>query len=335
MKLIEQLTTSPLVIQYVIDTLRKLNEPSYNPSDSEVRLIAEGLLNNIRLRAPKMYKVYTIPKRNGGKRVIAHPARPLKAVQRALVEILKDVLPIHSAAFAYRENVSIKKNADMHKKNKYFLKMDFSDFFNSIDVEVFESQLDINEILIRNKKLTNQILFWSPSKTVTGKLKLSVGAPSSPIISNFVMFRFDSVISEICKLSDIHYTRYADDLFFSSNVKNSLFNIPKIVKYILKDCYKGKLRVNESKTSFSSRAHNVHVTGITITNQGTLSLGRKRKRYISSLIHKYKLGILDEESVRKLQGLLGFAKSVEPLFISRLSKKYSSQIIDAIVEGRW
>lgn len=331
-KLIEQLIHSTPVTAYANSVLSEYTD-KFTAKDIEI--IATQTLNDVKARGPKMYKVYTIPKRNGGKRLIAHPSKPLKATQRALVELLQKQLPVHEAAFAYRDGVSIKDNAFAHSKNPYFLKMDLSDFFNSIDTELFEDQLKSHSIFIRNKKLLHNTIFWSPAKELNNKLKLSVGAPSSPLISNFIMYNFDEAISTICHSSNIKYTRYADDLFFSTNTKNLLFNIPSLVNYLLEKQYDNKLSVNESKTSFSSKAHNRHITGVTITNDNNLSIGRKKKRYISSLVHKFKLGSLDVENIETLQGLLGFAKHVEPSFMIRLCKKYSQNTIDSITRGAW
>ncbi len=136
--------------------------------------------------------------------------------------------------------------------------------------------------------ILERLLFWNKNKSFNEKLSLSVGAPSSPLISNFIMYIFDEKIEKYCKGNGISYTRYADDLTFSSNKKNVLFNVPLIVKKILKDEYENLILVNDLKTRFSSMAHNRHVTGVTINNDGDLSIGRDRKRLISAMINNYK-----------------------------------------------
>lgn len=333
-KLKNQLINSTSVRSYAYDVL---SEQSTLISEDDIEAFAQKTVHDVWDNGPKMYKVYTIPKRSGGRRTIAHPSKPLKAVQKALVELWEAKLPIHSAALAYQKGKSIKENAECHRYNKFLLKVDLSEFFNSIDIEVFESQLLGNNIKFdkRDSRLIRNILFWSPQKSLSSKLVLSVGAPSSPFISNFVMYIFDSLISEACESLQIIYTRYADDMFFSTQVKNTLFKVPEIISFLLKNKYGNKLLINESKTIFSSKAHNRHVTGITITNDNKLSLGRSRKRYISSMVHKYKLGMLDFEDIEQLQGLLGFAKNIEPEFLVRLKKKYSSETVKIILNGKW
>jgi retron-type reverse transcriptase len=292
-------------------------------------------VSSFALSAPKKYKIYSIPKRTSGRRTIAHPAKELKEYQRGLIKTLEKSLPVHSTAFAYKKNTSIKKNAKQHQKSKYLLKMDFQNFFHSINPELFFgiiNRLGI-ELSQSDKYLLTQLLFWCPSKRTGGKLVLSVGAPSSPLISNFIMYFFDQAINEHCGSTGITYTRYADDITFSSNKKNILFDTPALVKATLFKEFDGCISINESKTVFSSKAHNRHVTGITITNEGTLSIGRERKRYISSLVHKFSLGQLPDEDVKYLQGLLAFAKDIEPTFELRMMKKYSAETLVEIYQA--
>ena len=64
----------------------------------------------------------------------------------------------------------------------------------------------------QDKFFIEKILFWQPIKHRKTKLILSVGAPSSPVISNFCMYEFDNRIHAACNKLEITYTRYADDL---------------------------------------------------------------------------------------------------------------------------
>ena len=184
--------------------------------------------------APHKYKVYTIPKRTYGVRTIAQPTSELKKIQKITVDYLQKKLPIHPAASAYIKKKGIKNNALQHCNNQYLLKLDFEDFFNSITPHLFwnicESILDFEPCDLE-KTWYEKILFWCPSKK-SKKLILSIGAPSSPFISNFCMYLFDKSVHEYCEKYQITYTRYADDLTFSTNKKEILFTIPKIINDI-------------------------------------------------------------------------------------------------------
>lgn len=309
-----------------MDLIRKLAK-KLKKSESEVIRFLAG--------APLRYKVYKIPKRTSGHRVIAQPSRELKNYQR--VFLLLYSLNIHDAAFAYREGLSIKDNANKHKRNHYLLKLDLENFFNSITSDLFWKVWKKHYAIPSDeeKVLMERLLFWSPSKSSSGKLILSIGAPSSPMLSNFFMYQFDVAISELCSSQDITYTRYADDLTFSTKHKEILFDLPKLVAKKLQEHFGDALNVNRRKTVFSSKGHNRHVTGITLDNTGNLSLGRERKRYIKHLIHQYQLGKLDKKDVYHLKGLLAFANHIEPFLIARLEIKYSNSLIAQIFEENY
>ncbi|EKO3870542.1 retron St85 family RNA-directed DNA polymerase [Vibrio harveyi] len=279
--------------------------------------------------APKRYKRYEIPKRNGsGVRLIAQPAKSVKILQRICVETLRESLLVHQAATAYEVGTGIKMNANRHRFNQYLLKMDFADFFPSITPEVLFNTFEFHGLdLTEENQLTLQnLLFWKPTRD--SSLELSIGAPSSPFISNAVMYEFDSRVTELCSSLGVRYTRYADDLVFSTNHPNVLFGLPEALANLLLEPQFSFLRFNVNKTVFSSKRNNRHITGVTLTNDGRLSIGRKRKRRLSSLIHRYQVGDLTaSEDIEELKGHLGFAKHIEPIFIARMIRKYGMETI--------
>ncbi|PTP19731.1 RNA-directed DNA polymerase [Vibrio splendidus] len=297
--------------------------------------LSRSRIESFSKNAPNMYKVYTIPKRTSGRRVIAHPSRELKVYQRALVEILASSFEPHHCSFAYRKQLSIKENALVHSRNSYLLKMDFSEFFNSIEPDMLFSAAKVRNIGLSDaeKRLVENLVFWNKTKSHNTKLVLSVGAPSSPLISNFIMFEFDRLMYEFSKNNSIVYTRYADDITFSTNRKNTLFDVPNEVNRVLSKFYDYRISINSTKTVFSSKAHNRHITGVTITNDGKLSIGRSRKRMISSLIHQFTLKKIDSCDFSYLQGLLSFASHIEPSFIFSMKSKYGDEIITQIIKG--
>lgn len=297
----------------------------------EALIIEEKELRPFAATAPHRYKVYKIPKRNSDKtRTIAQPSRELKFIQKTLVQLLEPYLTVQDCAFAYREGLGIKDNAKRHLGSKYLLKIDFKNFFNSITPKLLFSLMEKYgfELSENEKTYLSNLLFWKPIRK--GPLVLSVGAPSSPLISNFVMSEFDKRLLDECQKNGITYTRYADDLTFSTNKKNILFTMPKIVSEILKSETYGLININHRKTVFSSKAHNRHITGVTLSNQNRLSLGRYKKRLISSMIHKFSHDQLDHKEAMHLHGLLSHASHIEPAFFSRMEKKYGTKVISRL-----
>jgi RNA-directed DNA polymerase len=297
--------------------------------------LSDYLINRLIDRAPYSYKVYTIPKRSGGQRTIAQPAKEIKFIQRWLIQNIFDKLPVHECASAYKDGASIKKNANSHKSHSYVIKLDFKDFFPSITS---------SDLVMHISKHLGQIFGAQDVQDIArvscirlhgkGDLCLSVGAPSSPVLSNTIMFSFDSEVSAWCAQNGITYTRYADDLTFSTSTKGICSEIESFVMGVTQELDYPNLTLNFNKTTHLSKKHQRRITGVIINNFGALSLGRNRKREISALIHKFSLDILPESEIFRLQGLLGFAKDVEPLFVARMRRKYSSRLIEEVLKKR-
>lgn len=287
------------------------------------------------VRSPHTYKFYSIPKKSGGLRTIAQPAKETKLIQRWLIDNVFCNLPIHQCATAYKHGASIKANAGAHAQNAYISKFDFTNFFSSIkeaDVALHLAE-NLGELLSRDEILwIARVSCVRPSSS--GTLCLSVGAPSSPLLSNSVMYRFDMELNQWCGERGLTYTRYADDLTFSSSIKENSKDVEFAIRDMLRNISYPKLSLNDKKTIHVSRKHQRRITGIIINNDGALSLGRDRKRMISALVHKFTLNQISAPDVLKLQGLLGFAKDVEPVFVSSMRKKYGSAVIDAVLQIR-
>lgn len=295
----------------------------------DVGLSRDDLMRII-LTAPRRYKVFQIPKRTGGVREIAQPSRELKVLQRVLIHQLLTGLPVHSAAKAYRSGLSIRNNAEPHVGNGPILKMDFENFFPSIRSEDWEAYCDRNGLLMddHDRRLSSLILFRRAKGE--GLLKLSIGAPSSPALSNALLFDFDTLVFDESNGKAINYTRYADDMTFSGQRIGMLKDMIDVVREASRKISRPHLTINRDKTTFVTAASRRYVTGVILTNQGELSLGRNRKRLISAKVHRATKGALDPESMSNLAGELAFANVVEPSFIDWLVNKYSAAVIKRI-----
>ncbi|SDZ55303.1 retron St85 family RNA-directed DNA polymerase [Pseudomonas salomonii] len=310
----------------VYDFRKHVSETLAIPSHDVARLI---------IRAPHTYKKYEILKKDGGSRSIAQPARETKVIQRLLMENLFCYLPVHECAVAYKIGSSIKKNAQQHRQNQFISKFDFRNFFGSITERDIAAHLRYVFVgKISENSISDIARVCCIRNTLTGNLCLSIGAPSSPVLSNSILYYFDIAIQTWCNERNIVYTRYADDMTFSSNEKGVTASIESFLKQTLKDIKHPSLVLNEKKTIHLSRKHQRRITGLVLSNDGSISLGREKKRLISVMIHHYLLQKLDEKDVPILQGLLGFAKDAEPLFVSRMRAKYGSFAISEIMRGR-
>ena len=290
-------------------------------------------VHHLIMTAPSRYKVHEIEKRNGrGRRVIAQPTAEVKVLQRFLLEEMISELPIHDAAKAYRKDHSILDHASPHAKNHYLLKLDFKDFFPSIKAIDFIRHLKkYSSIPPEDMRLLARVFFWRPRGQ--RHLILSIGAPSSPFISNTLLFEFDNKLEAFCSCNEIVYTRYADDLALSTNRPNLLSKAHEFVRSICSEIKTPRLELNDGKTVYTSKKFHRELTGLTLSNQGTASIGRERKRLIRAMTYNFYTGKLALDDYSKLRGWIAFALSVDGDFVVSLKEMIGKDAFEYLMRG--
>ena len=277
-----------------------------------------AVVENIGLTASHRYYTFKIKKKDGGDRTINHPARELKALQRWLLRNIIEQMPIHNAATAYHHTGGIRENAIRHADQRFLLRMDFRDFFPSIN------DADISRTLDGLDTLTEQ---WDDRdrrwflRVITRRGRLCIGAPSSPWLSNAVCYQLDSLLATECETRNVRYTRYADDLGFSSSVPDRLWELPNVVQRMIdeSEC-PGRLIINDEKTRHSSKKGRRIITGLVITPTGAISVGRPLKRKVKALVFGWKA--LSKDQRKWLSGMLAHIQDIEPAFMNSLALKY-------------
>lgn len=183
---------------------------------------------------------------------------------------------------------------------------------------------------------THPTLFagWTPEdvdgfcRLVFRNGELTIGAPTSPSISNALCFELDVVLDGLSSGQSVKYTRYADDLFFSSTQKDVLYHLERAVKeQIGKLEVPSRLRLNVAKTKHSSKRGARRVTGIILGSDSKAHVARETKRYIRSMVNRVEK--LDEPAITKLAGLIAYVVGLEPGFINKLILKYGPQRVDS------
>lgn len=282
------------------------------------------------LTAPKRYKEHHIEKRSGGLRLIAQPTKELKFMQRLLVTQELSQLPVSEAATAYIKNGSIKNHAQKHATNRYLLKLDFKDFFPSItDITISELLTRETNFSIHEQFIVNRLLLRSPKNEKM--LRLSIGAPSSPFVCNWVMYEFDKVVLEYCASNKIAYSRYADDMALSTNHPKTLDVAKLFIEQTLTKMKHLGLALHEGKTVNVSTKNNRTLTGLVLSNAGTVSVGRDKKRLVRAQVHSMMSGALMPEAVASLKGYLSFVHSIDPIFVANLAKRYNLSVTKLLI----
>lgn len=296
------------------------------------------------------YTKFTIPKASGGVRTIEAPNEELKDIQRTIVYLLKHTLYIleHNNAHAYVEKKGTHTNAEYHRKSNHFAKVDFSNFFPGI------SPLFINEILPKIG-FFSAIFTDEHRDTMEEFLQLIIhvgtlrgglpqGAVTSPYLSNLVMIPFDYHMIEYLRKEhpNIIYTRYADDITFSSyyafadRKEDAQKVVEGIVQKIIDKHYTlnlgTMLKINPKKTRISTKFGKNRVTGIKINKDNELSIGYKEKRELkqnlaSLIIRKKQEEQISSDEISEILGMHAYLHSIEPDYAdyieSRLLQKFN------------
>ncbi|WP_434108859.1 retron St85 family RNA-directed DNA polymerase [Paraburkholderia caffeinilytica] len=272
--------------------------------------------------ASERYKDHYIEKRHGrGLRLISQPTAELKYLQRKLIQTELADLPCHDAALAYRKGISIKDHAAPHATGRYLLKLDFRDFFPSLKESALRYRLQRDKDFSSGELWMICQLLCRRDKN-TGQLQLSIGAPSSPFISNYLLWEFDTALERFCAEVGARYTRYADDLAFSTNTPHVLDLIASRVQEVLNELSYLGLTLNASKTvNVSTKSRRVLV-GLVLSNSGVASIGREEKRKLRAMMHALSQGKLLPEEVGQLRGKLAFVQSIDTEFVSTLCTRY-------------
>jgi RNA-directed DNA polymerase len=226
------LKTSPQIVYEVTSAPEK-----YYKEWEEIKVDKTG--------KPKVYKDGTIKKRK-----ISPPLEPLYSIQSKIKDLVFTpiTLPpnIHGGV-KRRTNIS---NAKPHQGNKFIFTTDLQDFFPSI------SNKQVNECLL-SLGLSDHKAHWL-SKLITFRYKVPQGSPTSSHIANLVFLKIDLALIALCEVNSIVYTRYVDDLTFSSQR-----DFRPLLNELLKVIIEGGFNISYRKTKYSGIQI---ITGINVFN---------------------------------------------------------------------
>ena len=242
--------------------------------------ISRGELNDIVNHIQKEYKEAHLPKKDGTYRSLCVPSIRLRFCQDPIKEKILPQLPVSKFATAYQKGSTTRGNAEPHIGKKFLLKLDITDFFGSITFE------QVQRTAFNTRYVSRQVGYLLTSLCCKDD-SLPQGAATSPALSNIVMYRFDDYIGRWCSQRQIAYTRYCDDMTFSSD--RPLYGVYQKVKKML---FEMGFELNEAKTHFISNADRQTVTGLVVNEK--LSIPSSYKRNLrQEIYYTLKFGIED------------------------------------------
>lgn len=256
---------------YILDYRQNVDLP---PLNLEKTTIIEKLYLKKKGNSSKTYReVYSVR------------TDTLKDILKIISSFLKESQHPSTAVHGYVQGLNIRTNAEMHLSKRYLLSVDISNFFESITIDMVEKALlKVGFSIFSAGRL---------SKIVTINNFLPPGYSTSPAISNLVLKNLDEELLQLCN-KDCVYTRYADDLYFSSNI--DLPSLKDITEIVLNNGFS----LNPKKTKYMPRGGKQYVTGLTVFDQTRPRITKKIKRNIRLELHYLKLYGFRGHALRKL-----------------------------------
>lgn len=274
------------------------------------------------------YYQFQIMKKSGGYRTISAPTPELKELQSRLSKLLLDCIAeindeqkIESTlSHGFSRGKSIVTNAVMHEKNKNVLNIDLSEFFCCFNFGRVRGFFIKNDNFQLNENIATVI-----AKIACFNNELPQGSPCSPVISNLITHPLDIRLARLAKKYSCTYSRYADDLTFSTRKNlfdSSIVSVDKneitIGKKLEREIIKSGFTINDKKTRVQFKDSRQDVTGLIVNHK--VNIKSEYWRSVRAMCHElFMTGDFYEVdssgktlgNINKLDGMLNFIDSVD------------------------
>ncbi len=289
---------------------------------SKLTHISKYTIYQLSKHSDKYYRIYSIPKKSGGQRIICQPAKKLKGLQAWLLVNILNKTKTSESCKGFEKGSSILDNVKPHRGSNTVLSIDIEDYFPSINSkQVYNIFYTIGY---------NKLMATVFTNICTCNGFLPQGSPCSPRLANLVSWMLDVRIQGYVGRRGINYTRYADDMTFSGLKPKTVTNIIPVVKSILLD---EGFKINSSKTRIAGAARAKRITGL-ILSDNSCGIGKQEYKKLRSKI--YHLALDKENKNTKLlnhvNGWLSYLNSVDKkrleqvfIYIKKLENKFPNR----------
>ena len=266
------------------------------------------------------YHRFQIPKKRGGMRNVSSPKTRLRRAQSWLLANVLAPQPIHAAATAFAPGASVIENARRHAGQAVVVRIDLKDFFPSIGFKrvkrLFES-MGYNEgiasvfaLLSTESPRVELNLDGQKHHVAVGERVLPQGACTSPALTNLLCRRLDARLSGIAVTLGFVYSRYADDLVFSSD--NGEADVKKLISLTRRVVADEKFVVNDEKTVVMRPSMRQVVTGLVVNAQDAYGprVSRAELRRFRAFCHRYEMLGAEKMSEQIGRDALSYARGM-------------------------
>lgn len=256
------------------------------------------------------YRNFSIPKKSGAMREILAPDGLLKDILSTFAFMLSVLYESPKNVMAFTRNRSIVDNAREHCGHNYVLNLDLKDFFTTIVASDVERGLRRLGIPADAARIFSRICTYP--RITSGSRVVNVlpqGSPASPILSNICATTLDQRLNGLAKRFHLTFTRYADDMTFSSNhnVYHEKGDFMTELYKIINEC---GFTINPLKTRLQKRGARQEVTGLNVSDH--VNVTRKFIKNLRAAIHRLTLSdILLKHDVNVIRGKINFLRMVK------------------------
>jgi RNA-directed DNA polymerase len=331
-----------------VSTLDRLRAATSLSDVAELLRVKPAHLSHVLYIKPlaSQYKTFEIPKRSGGTRKITAPLGDLAMLQSRLKDILQECVSeieiaeakdgrLDQISHGFRKGKSIFTNASPHRKKRFVFNVDLRDFFPTINFGRVWGYFQVDSRFQLQKKVATVV-----AQLACFENQLPQGSPASPIISNLIARALDSRLVALAQQNCCVYTRYADDLTFSTNepefpskiAKYSAEHIWSPGNSLQKAVEGAGYQLNADKTRMQYAWSRQSVTGLTINRR--VNAARDYRRRVRAMTHRLVTtgGFFFRTETaagkvevpghpKQLQGMLSFVTSVDAFERNRSGSK--------------
>lgn len=246
---------------------------------------------------------------------------------------------VDEAVYSYRKEHSVLQALIKHTGNQCFLKTDLQSFFNSISAD------DVQRV-IQKRLFQSPVTDLSDYQELLTRLvlidgQLPIGFPTSPLISNSVLFEMDAFFYRWSQDNDVVYTRYSDDLIFSSSNDEQLKTLPALLENWLSSHYEARFKLNPSKSFFTHSGQKIKLLGLVLLPNGHITVPKNMKSKIETLMFYFAedrdvfSDLLEKYfgNVSKLMGTLHYIQTIDKNYVLKLRKKYGNYTVDLFLHS--
>ncbi|CAM2010436.1 reverse transcriptase family protein [Acanthopleuribacter pedis] len=273
------------------------------------------------------YQRFQVPKKSGGLRLISAPMPRLKEIQSWILREILEKVPIRSAARGFVRGKSIVDNARPHVGADVVINVDIKDFFPTVTYPRVKGVF--RKLGYRGQVATILAMLTTEPEMVAlemdgqrywmakGERRLPQGAPSSPALTNIICRGLDAELEELALVNEYEYTRYADDITFSTRGREANRRIGGVLRKIEQHVGAHGFTLHPDKTKVLRNNARQEVTGIVVNEK--LSVDRKTLRRFRAVMFQVEQDGPEgkhwgqaEHVIAGLTGYAHFLKMVDP-----------------------